>query len=154
MIQEEVEEPHESDPNKYTPMMYDEIDNLIFNATKLTKVGTMDDVFIIEKVDQTEVEAVLFIHSCVPKIKEFSYNLQFNSSTLSSPYLKTFEDLLAGLVFFVIETDSKDPFHCDGAPIVQNQKFLREIKIIDLLIDIIIIPFEGDNPMYKLDDLT
>jgi hypothetical protein len=50
MVKEEIEEPHESDPNKYTPMMYDEIDNLIFNATKLTKVGTMDDVFIIEKV--------------------------------------------------------------------------------------------------------
>ena len=154
MVEEIEEENHESDPNKYTPMMYDEMDNLIFNATKMVRVGSMDDVFIIEKVDVKEVEAVLFIHSCIPKIKEFSFNLQYNTSTMSSPYLKTFEELLRGLVFFVIETDSKDPFSCDGSPIVQNQKFLREIKIIDLLIDIIIIPFEGENPMYKLEDLT
>lgn len=51
MVEEIKEEVHESDPNKYTPMMYDEMDNLIFNATKMVKVGSMDDVFIIEKVD-------------------------------------------------------------------------------------------------------
>ena len=118
MVEEIEEENHESDPNKYTPMMYDEMDNLIFNATKMVRVGSMDDVFIIEKVDVKEVEAVLFIHSCIPKIKEFSFNLQYNTSTMSSPYLKTFEELLRGLVFFVIETDSKDPFSCDGSPIV------------------------------------
>ena len=61
---------------------------------------------------------MLFIHSCIPKIKEFSFNLQYNTSTMSSPYLKTFEELLRGLVFFVIETDSKDPFMCDGTPVV------------------------------------
>lgn len=54
----------------------------------------MDDVFIIEKVGQDELKAVLFIHSCIPKIKEFTYNLRFTSTTLSSPYMKTFEDLL------------------------------------------------------------
>jgi len=32
---------------------------------------------------------------------------------------------------------------CDGLPIKQNQKYFRELKIIDLLIDIIIYPFEG-----------
>jgi hypothetical protein len=74
--------------------MYEESDNVIFNATKMIKGGSMDDVFIIEKVSQEELQAVLFIHSCIPKIKEFTFNLRFSSTTLSSPYMKTFEDLL------------------------------------------------------------
>jgi hypothetical protein len=118
----------------------------------------MDDVFIVERAADEEVKSVLFIHSCIPKIKEFTHNLRFNREVLTSPYIKTFEDMLSGLIFFVIDTDSKDPFKCEGFPIVQHQKFLREIKIIDLLVDIIIYPFESEDgeqePLYKLEELT
>lgn len=92
----------EIDDSKYTEMMYDESENVIFNQTKMIKIGSMDDVFIIEKVGQDELKSVLFIHSCIPKIKEFTYNLRFSSTTLSSPYMKTFEDLLQGLVLFML----------------------------------------------------
>mmetsp|Transcript_11845 Transcript_11845/g.18234 ORF Transcript_11845/g.18234 Transcript_11845/m.18234 type:complete len:401 (-) Transcript_11845:5665-6867(-) len=135
-------------------MMVDESDNIIINSTKLVKVGSMDDVYILEKVKQQEVQEVLFIHSCVPLIKEFSYNLRFDKNTLTSPYMKRFEDLLSGLVFFIVETDSKDPFTCEGLPKKQIQKYLREIKIIDLLIDILIYPFDSEDSMYNLEDLT
>lgn len=111
--------------------------------TKLVIDGTMDDVFIVEKAHDDEVRSVLFIHSCIPKIKEFVHNLRFNQEVLTSPYIKTFEDMLSGLIFFVIETDDKDPFKCEGFPVKKHQKFLREIKIIDLLVDIIIYPFES-----------
>ena len=49
---EEVEnsEEHKEDTNKFTAMMYDESDNIIINTTKLVKVGSMDDVYILEKV--------------------------------------------------------------------------------------------------------
>ena len=53
--------------------------------------------------------------------------------------------------------DEPDPFECDGDPNQHAQKYLREIKIIDLLVDILIYPFtgeEGSDPMYKLEDLT
>jgi hypothetical protein len=121
----------------------------------------MDDVFILEKVSTEELQPVLFIHSCIPKIKEFTYNLRFTTSgSLSSPYMKSFEDLLQGLVLFMLSPfveDDPDPFTCDGDANPQNQKFLREIKIIDLLVDILIYPFEGEDgneAMYKLEDLT
>ena len=101
-----------------------------------------------------EVESILFIHSCVPMIKEFTYNLRYNHSVLTSPYMKAFEELLSQLIFFVIETDSIDPFTADGQPYQKNQKFLREIKFIDLLIDILIYPFEGENALFDLNLLT
>lgn len=152
------QEAHETDETKYTQMGYDESDHIQILLTKLIIDGTMDDVFIVERAADEEVKSVLFIHSCIPKIKEFTHNLRFNREVLTSPYIKTFEDMLSGLIFFVIDTDSKDPFKCEGFPIVQHQKFLREIKIIDLIVDIIIYPFESPDgeqkPLYELEELT
>jgi len=107
---------HDIDKNKYTEMTYDETEFMIVNVTKMVKNGTMDDVYILEKVKKTEVESILFIHSCVPMIKEFTYNLRYNHSVLTSPYMKAFEELFTQLIFFVIETDSPDPFKADGQP--------------------------------------
>jgi hypothetical protein len=100
-------------------MTFDETEFLIVNVTKMVKNGTMDDVYILEKVAKTEIESILFIHSCVPMIKEFTYNLRYNHAVLTSPYMKAFEELLTQLIFFVIETDTSDPFTADGQP---NQK--------------------------------
>ena len=58
------------------------------------------------------------------------------------------------LVFQMISTESKDPFKCEGYPNKKNQKYTREIKIIDLLIDVLIYPFEGENKFLSLDELT
>ena len=138
-------------------MNYDDNDSIIVNNTKLIRGGSMDDVFILELVNIEEINSVLFIHSCVPKIKEFVYNLRNHRERLDSPYMKAFEDLLSGLVAFMLNSEpGTNPFTSEGQPDPQNQKFLREIKIIDLLIDILIYPFEGegDDPMYHLDDLT
>lgn len=145
---------HEIDENKFTPMMYEEIEFLKINNTNLVKNGTMDDVFIFEKVSEGDIRSLLFVHSCVPKIKEFTHNLRFNQSELTSPYLKEFENLLIQLVFFTIDTESENAFTCEGLPKKLHQKFLREIKIIDLLIDVLIYPFEGENAFLKLDDLN
>ena len=68
--------------------------------------------------------------------------------------MKEFEEILSNLVFFMIETDNKDPFRADGTPNKLNQKYFREIKIVDLLIDILIYSFEGDNPKYSIDEIT
>jgi len=68
--------------------------------------------------------------------------------------MKAFEELLTKLVFFLTITDVKDPFTCEGTPIKQNQKYFRELKVIDLLIDVIIYPFEGLNAPFNLDQLT
>ena len=77
----------------------------------------MDDVFILELVQIEEIKSVLFIHSCVPKIKEFVYNLRNHRAKLDSPYMKSFEDLLTGLVRFIIDSEAgSDPFTSEGTP--------------------------------------
>lgn len=97
-------------------------DNFTNNWTKIIKEGSMDDVFIIEKVDKEYVNPVLFIHSCIPMIKQFISNLKFNPKELTSPYMKEFEELITGLVFFVLQpsADQKDPLSCDSPPNPQN----------------------------------
>ena len=96
-------------------MMYDESDNIIINNTKLIKGCSMDDVFILELVHIEEINSVLFIHSCVPKIKEFVFNLRNHRVKLDSPYMKSFEDLLLGLVRFIIDLEAgSDPFYQRG----------------------------------------
>ena len=51
-MEEEGEEEAVEGNGKYAPLMVDESDNVIFNATMLVRHGTMDDVFIIEKFDK------------------------------------------------------------------------------------------------------
>ena len=73
---------------------------------------------------------------------------------MTSPYLKEFEELISGLIFFVCKTQTKNPFTCEGVPNLRSQNFLRELKLIDLLIDVLIYPFEGDPPLYNISELT
>lgn len=68
--------------------------------------------------------------------------------------MKEFEEILNELVFFMIESENKDPMKSDGIPKKLNQIYFREIKIIDLIIDILIYSFEGENPMYNIDEIT
>ena len=86
----------------------------------MVAVGSMDDVFILQKFNDEEVVSLLFIHSSVPKIKEFIYIVRTEPLQLKSPYMKGFEDLLARMVFFLTRTESLDPFNCEGNPIKQN----------------------------------
>lgn len=80
---------------KFAPIMVDETDNIIMNVTKMIHVGSMDDVFILEKFDPQEIKVISFIQSSVPKIKEFIYYLRFKSELVNSPYMIKFEELLS-----------------------------------------------------------
>ena len=68
--------------------------------------------------------------------------------------MKAFEEIMSEIVFFMVDSENKEPFECDGPPKKENQKYFREIKIIDLLIDILIYSFEGDNAMYNIEKIT
>jgi len=57
------------------------------------------------------------------------------------------------MVFFVTKSDSNDPFTCEGVPKKEVQKYLRELKIIDLIMDILIYPFEGEH-QFDIQKLT
>lgn len=153
--EEEVNDEETELANKFVPINNeDNSDSILTNMTKMIPIGSMDDVFVLQKFNATEIKSILFVHSCVPRIKEFIYIIRNEPLQLKSPYMKNFEDLLVKMVFFVTKTESENAFTCEGIPIVQNQKYLRELKVIDLLIDIIIIPFEGENAVFDLSVLN
>lgn len=82
--------------------------------TVLKRTSTMDDVYILQKFSIEKVKRILYLQSCVPKIKEFTYNLRLSPVDLKPPYIKVFEELLGRLVFFVTKSESKNPFTCEG----------------------------------------
>ena len=58
--------------------------------------------------------------------------------------MKTVEELLSKFVFNIVSDKvQKDAFKCDGIPSRQIQRYFRELKILDLFMDILIYPFEG-----------
>jgi hypothetical protein len=64
-------------------------------------------------------------------------------------------ELLKGLVYWLIELDIEnyqDPIKCEGYPNKDRQKIMRETRMIDLLIDCLIYPFE--TKMFNYDELS
>ena len=119
----------------------------------LRKNHKEEDVFIIKKADQQEVADVLFIHSCVDQLKQFIFNIRKKQNeSLTVTYFVTIEELISEMIFFVTETESNDPFTCEGLPFKKRQKQMRETRIIDLLIDILVYPFSDE--LYKFAELT
>jgi inositol 1,4,5-triphosphate receptor type 1 len=55
-------------------------------------------------------------------------------------------------VFFLTETESSDPFTCEGLPFKKRQKVMRETRAIDLLVDMLQYPFQ--DKLYSFSDLT
>eukprot|EP00753_Platysulcus_tardus_P010959 PLAT3172.1.p1 GENE.PLAT3172.1~~PLAT3172.1.p1 ORF type:complete len:3198 (-),score=1828.26 PLAT3172.1:113-9706(-) len=51
--------------------------------------------------------------------------------------------VLTELVYFVVGDDTAgDPFSCEGLPVRSRQKMLREQRLLDVLVDIITLPFD------------
>ena len=64
------EDSEEEDGNAKFSMMKDETDNIVMNMVVLSKRGSHDDVFILEKQNRNEIRKILFLQSGVPRIKE------------------------------------------------------------------------------------
>jgi hypothetical protein len=60
---------------------------------------------------------VLFVHSCVDHLKHFIFYVRNkNTDILTVTYFVMLEELLTSMIFFVTETESQDPFTCEGIP--------------------------------------
>jgi hypothetical protein len=107
----------------------------------------------MKKADQQEVSEVLFIHSCVDQLKLYMYYLRNKmTENLAVVYFANLEELLSSMIFFITETESQDPFTCEGIPYKKRQKYMRETRVIDLLVDMLYYPFyEG---LYNFAELT
>jgi hypothetical protein len=53
--EEEQEEITAEMTGKYAPNMNDESDNVLMNMTKIVKIASMEDVFILEKFPRSEI---------------------------------------------------------------------------------------------------
>lgn len=87
----------------------------------------------------------------MPRIKEFIYNVRCTPNDLKSPYMKSFEELVGRYVLFIVgQSMTGDPMTADGTPSRAIQKYVRELKIVDLFIDILIYPFEGKGAPFNI----
>ena len=95
------------------------------------------------------------MQSSVPKMKKYLFFIrEKKTEQMNLPFFLGIQELLKGMIFFILnETDNlKDPMLVDGEPLLSRQKAMREVRLIDLLIDCLIYPFSGQ--LYKYDDLT
>lgn len=105
------------DAKVYTPMNKEEFDFLRNQTIMLRRNHKEEDVFIMKKAEQQEISDVLFIHSCVDAIKLYLYNVRRKlTENLSVSYFVQLEELLTSMIFFITETESLDPFTCEGIP--------------------------------------
>ena len=71
----------------------------------------------MKKAEQSEIADVLYINSCVDQLKFYLYYLWKRlADNLSVPFFVSFEELLSNMIFFITETESQDPFNCEGIP--------------------------------------
>jgi hypothetical protein len=118
----------------------------------------MNDVFLPIKISIDNLRDISFMQSVVPRIKLYlSYLRKKANDLLNLPFYISLIELMRGIVYWVLNTptdvvDYQDPFKCDGFPDKFRQKVLRETRIIDLLIDCLIYPFETGLVDYN--DLT
>lgn len=92
----------------------------------------------------------------MPKLKLYlSYLRKKASDLLNLPFFISLMELMRGIIYWVLEIDMEnyqDPFKCEGFPNKFRQKILRETRMIDLLIDCLVYPFE--TGLFAYDDLT
>ena len=133
------------------------MDTLVCNPLTLKIKSSMNYVFLPVKESNDVIQELSFLHSAVPKIKLFLFYIRTKQTDLLNlPFFISVMELLKGMVYFILEikdsTDYEDPFKCEGYPNQQRQKFIRETRLLDLLIDCLIFPFESG--LYEYPDLT
>ena len=119
-------------------------------------VSKDEDAFIIEMANSDYIRDWLRIHSAIPILKGYITDLKKKREDVirSKDKMKIIENILIGLIFFVIETDEKDPFICEGEPNKDRQKLIRELKFVEILCDMLYFPFvDKFVSLEKLEDI-
>ena len=120
----------------YNPLDEDVLYNNKNNVIELNKTAANEDVFMISLVEPQEVEDLLFAHTVSTQLYSYTKLLRADQMDMISQemYDKVI-NILSELIFFITKTDSNDPETCEGYPIISRQKLMRELRIVDLLID-------------------
>lgn len=90
----------------------------------------------------------------MPPLKEFSdYFARGEVSRVKNPqYLEDTIERLKKMIFFIVGQEDINPYYFDGKPVNMRQKHAREIKVIDVLCDMLYYAFNSD--IYFLNELN
>ena len=109
---------------------------------------------MIVRVSSEEVRDVLFLQSGLTPMKEYISALREEEDERPAEDLASgVQDILAQMIFFITDTQENNPYMCEGIPRRERQKLMRELRIVDLLIDMIYFPFEEENGLYSLESI-
>ncbi|KAI7903144.1 uncharacterized protein BX663DRAFT_507611 [Cokeromyces recurvatus] len=129
--------------------------NLNYDATLYGITATQDfhyhDCFSITLVDEELANTFNFANEMIPQLQLYLCQDRpfINETSVCYPfYDEEYEwitDILKALIRFCTKSNETDIFKRVGLPIEYHQTLLRDIGIIDLVIDMIIVPFDLDK---------
>lgn len=121
-------------------------------ALQLEKGTSEQNAFQISKVSEQEKTLLLRLASAVPFLTYLRdiFRHQINDESFIDVCKKALK-MLTSLIFFMIKTEGTDAIECEGIPIEEHQKIFKDMKLIEILVDLLYFPFR--NKMYELDKL-
>lgn len=137
----------------YHPLDDDELYNCRNNVIELSKKASDEDAFLITSVDELEVKDLLFIQTVSAQLYRYTKYLRANRMDEIDKDTYTYiKHILTQLIFLVTNTDSTDAENCEGYPIKSRQKLMRELRVVELLVDCLYYPFYSGG--YTIEELT
>ena len=136
----------------FTPLTDKEM-SLDRKSLHLKPENSEENAFQIIRVSQEERKLLLQLLSAMPFLTYLRdiFKYQIHDETFGDVCKKA-SKMLANLIFFMIKTEGTDPYECEGIPIEEHQKFFKDIKLIEILVDLLYFPFK--TKIYDLNDLT
>ena len=114
-----------------------------------------EHTFVVEKLDDSEKKDVLFAASALTRLHFLRDVIKAQQTEyLTSDYLTKALETLEQLIFFVVKVEdiTPDPFTCEGLTWSNRQRLLKDMKLIEVLIDILFYPFALG--IYRMDTIT
>lgn len=110
-----------------------------------------DHVFWLELIEPQEVDDLLLIRSSIPSLFKLKlvYELSLDKQYLRYDIFQQVIQTLEQLIFFLIEREENsspqndDALTCEGNSIVSRQKMMCDMRLIEILTDLLYYPFKN-----------
>lgn len=141
---------------KYSPL-----EDLLLKEKRLQCIlydrFNQEDAYKIEKVQQTELQDITFVKSCLPVLYHFSkqFKQKQGSVQIDNHLLIKVQNILKQIVSFLFEFDNLEDenydMNIDQKANPTRQRLLMEFNVFDVIFDIVHYPFY--NGIYTLENL-
>lgn len=101
-----------------------------------------EDAFILNRAEPYEVEEIEFILSTQKPLYNFA-EMCYNKIEPSRIQHMNLIKILGKLIMFLLDLENEDPYLVEGTPIRRRQKYLRELKMINIFCDLLYLPFNS-----------